>query len=59
MEEITKEWPAEFLVPVEQTELSDPDLIGSLVVTREEYDAPNNSWKKKKEEVHELNIASK
>jgi hypothetical protein len=59
MEEITKEWPAEFLVPVEQTELSDPDLIGSLVVTREEYDAPSKSWKKKKEEVQELNITSK
>jgi hypothetical protein len=59
MEEITKEWPAEFLVPFEQTQLSDPDLIGSPVVTREEYDAPNNSRKKKKEEVQELNIASK
>jgi hypothetical protein len=54
MEEITKEWPEEFLVPVEQTELSDPDLIGSPVVTREEYDAPNNSKKKKKEEVQEI-----
>jgi hypothetical protein len=28
MEEITKEWPAEFLVPVEDAELSDdPDII--------------------------------
>jgi hypothetical protein len=35
MEEITKEWLAEFLVPVEQTELSDLDLIESPVVTRE------------------------
>jgi hypothetical protein len=41
MEEITKEWPAEFLVPVEQTELSDPDIIGSPLVTREEYDGPS------------------
>jgi hypothetical protein len=40
MEEITKEWPAEFLIPVDQVELSDPDLIGSPVVTHEEYDAP-------------------
>jgi hypothetical protein len=55
MEEITKEWPEEFLVPVEHAELSDPDLIGSPVVTREEYDAPNSSRRKKKEEVHELN----
>jgi hypothetical protein len=59
MEEITKEWPAEFLVPVEQTELSDLDLIRSPVVTREEYDGPNNSRRKKKEEVQEMNNASK
>jgi hypothetical protein len=49
MEEITKEWIAEFLVPIEQTKLSDPDLIGSPVVTQEEYDGPRNSRKKKKE----------
>jgi hypothetical protein len=50
MEEITKEWPSEFLVPIEQTELSDPNLIGSLVVTREEYEGPSNKKKKKKKE---------
>jgi hypothetical protein len=33
MEEITKECPAEFLVPTEKTELSNPDLIGSPMVT--------------------------
>jgi hypothetical protein len=38
MEEITKEWPAEFLVPVEDAELSDPDIIGSPLVTRVEHD---------------------
>jgi hypothetical protein len=38
MEEITKEWPAKFLVPVEQTELSDPDIIGIPLVTQTEYD---------------------
>jgi hypothetical protein len=48
MEEITKECPVEFLAPVEQTELSGPDLIGSLVVTREEYDAPSSNKRKKK-----------
>jgi hypothetical protein len=58
MEEITKEWPAKFLIPVDQAELSDPDLIGSPVVTREEYDAPSSSRRKKKEEVQELNNAS-
>jgi hypothetical protein len=51
MEEITKEWPTEFLVSVEQSELSNPDLIGSHVVTREEYDGPGNSIRKKKEEA--------
>jgi hypothetical protein len=50
MEEITKEWPSEFLVPIEQTDLFDPNLIGSLVVTREEYEGPNNKKKKKKKE---------
>ena len=58
MEEITKEWPIEILVPVDQAELFDPDLIGSLMVTREEYDAPSSSRRKKKEEAQELNIAS-
>jgi hypothetical protein len=48
MEEITKEWPAEFLIPVDQAELSDPNLIGSPVVTREEYDAPSSSRRKKR-----------
>jgi len=57
MEEITKEWPAELLVPVKQTEIYDPELIGSPVVTQEEYDAPNSSKKTKKEEVQELNSA--
>jgi hypothetical protein len=57
MEEITKEWPVEFLIPVNQVELSDPDLIGSPMVTREEYDAPISSRRKKKEEVQELNNA--
>jgi hypothetical protein len=51
LEEITKEWPVELLIPVDQSELSDPDLIGSPVVTHEEYDAPNNSRKKNKEDV--------
>jgi hypothetical protein len=59
MEEIAKEFTVEFLVLIEQTELSDPYLIGSHVVTREEYDAPSSSRKKMKEEVQELNSASK
>jgi hypothetical protein len=59
MGEITKELPVEFLVPVEQTELFDPDLIGSPMVTREEYNRPCSAKKKKmKEEVQEINNAS-
>jgi hypothetical protein len=59
LEEITKEWPTEFLIPVDQAALSDPNLIGSLVVTREEYDAPSSSRKKKKEDVQEIHSTSK
>jgi hypothetical protein len=58
MEEITKEWPAELLILVNQAELSDPDLIGSHVVTPEECDAPSSSRRKKKEEVQEINSTS-
>jgi hypothetical protein len=54
MEEINKEWPKELLVPVNHVELYEPDLIGSPVVTREEYDAPSSSNKKKKEHVQEI-----
>jgi hypothetical protein len=59
MEEITKEWSVEFLVPVEQTELSDTDLIRSPIVTREEYDGPIRKRRKNKEEVQEMNNTSK
>jgi hypothetical protein len=33
MEEITKEWPVEFLVPVEDEKLSYLDIIRSSLVT--------------------------
>jgi hypothetical protein len=58
MKEITKEWPIEFLIPVDKEELSNPGLIESPMVTREDYDAPNNRRRKKKEEILELNNAS-
>jgi len=38
MEEITKEWPTKFLIPVEYAKLSDHDIIGSPLVTRVEHD---------------------
>jgi hypothetical protein len=39
--------------------LSDPNLIGSPVVTREDYNAPSSRKRKKKEYVQELSNASK
>jgi hypothetical protein len=60
MEEITKEWPAEFLVPVRDAELSDPDIIGSPLVTQTEYDGPSSTKKKKKkEEVQDIDSEEK
>jgi hypothetical protein len=38
MEEITKEWSKEFLIPVEDEKLSDLDIIGSPLVTQVEHD---------------------
>jgi hypothetical protein len=58
LDEITKEWPSMFLILVAKEELSNPNLIGSLVVTCEEYNAPNNSIRKNKEDVRELSSAS-
>jgi hypothetical protein len=57
LEEITKEWLVEFLIPVSKEELFDPTLIGRLVVTHEEYNAPNNSRRKKNKYVQELSSA--
>jgi hypothetical protein len=54
LEEITKEWPVEFLIPIAKAELSNPNLIGSLVVTHEEYNAPNSSKRNKNKDVQEL-----
>jgi hypothetical protein len=60
MEEITKEWLTKFLVPVEKTELSNPDIIGSPLVTRMEYDGPSSTKKKnKKEEVKDIDSEGK
>jgi hypothetical protein len=60
LEEITKEWLAEFLVPIEDAELSDPDLIESPMVTGTEYDGPSSAKKKKKkEEVHDIDSQEK
>jgi hypothetical protein len=60
MEDITKEWTAELLVLVGDVELSDPNLIGSPVVTQTEYDGPCSARKnKKKEEVEDIDNEEK
>jgi hypothetical protein len=59
LEEITKEWPVELLIPVDPVELSDPELIRTLVVTREGYDTPGTNRRKKTSEVQKLKNASK
>jgi hypothetical protein len=33
MEQVTKEWSAKFLAPIDDVELSDPNIIGSPLVT--------------------------
>jgi hypothetical protein len=59
MEEVTKEWLVDFLLPVGYAELSNPNLIGSPMVTRTEYDGPSSAKKKKKkEEVQDIDSAS-
>jgi hypothetical protein len=58
MEEITKEWPVELVIPIEQEELSNPNLIVSPMVNHEEYDAPNSRRRKKKEKAQELKSTS-
>jgi hypothetical protein len=60
MEEITKEWLVEFLVPMEDTDLSIPNIIESPLVTQNEYDAPSSTKrKKKKEEVQDIDSEEK
>jgi hypothetical protein len=52
MEETTKELPTEFLVLIEDAELSDVNIMGSPLVTRVEHVEQSNAKKKnKKEEV--------
>jgi hypothetical protein len=54
-----------FLVPVEDAELSDADIIGSLLVTRVEHAEQSSAKKKKKKievqiiEINEEDNASK
>jgi hypothetical protein len=55
MEDIIKESPEEFLVPIEDAELSNPEIIRSPLVTQIEYDGHSSEKKKKKrEEVQDI-----
>jgi hypothetical protein len=54
LEEITKEWLTELLIPINPEKLFDPNLIESPVVTRKEYDTPGSRRRNKKEEIQEL-----
>jgi hypothetical protein len=55
MEQITKEWLEEFLVPIDDAELFNTNLIGILLVNRVEY-ARKYSVKKKMKKVEVQNI---
>jgi hypothetical protein len=57
LEEITKEWPIDLLISVDPTELSNLELIESLVVTHEGYDTPRTRRRKKTKEVQKRNSA--
>jgi hypothetical protein len=50
MEQITKEWPEEFLVHVVDAKLSDIDIIGIPIVTRLEHVRQSSGTKKKKKQ---------
>jgi hypothetical protein len=51
LEEITKEWPAELLIPIYPTELFNLKLIKISVITCEGHDTPRTSRRKKTEDV--------
>jgi hypothetical protein len=51
LEEITKKWPVELLIPIDPIEMSDPKLIKIPMITREGNDTPRTSRRKKTEEV--------
>jgi hypothetical protein len=56
MEKITKEWKEEFLILVDDAELSDKNTIGSPMVTRVEHVRQSSGTKKKKKKEEFQNI---
>jgi hypothetical protein len=59
LEEITKDWSTELLIPADPTEMSDPEIIDSPETTHEARDLPGPSRRKKTEEVQNLSSALK
>jgi hypothetical protein len=55
LEEITKDWSADLLIPADPAEMSDPD---SPETTHKEHDTPGPNRMKKTEEVQDLSSAS-
>jgi hypothetical protein len=54
LEEITKDWSTDLLIPANLVEISDLELIGIAKTTHEEKDTPGPSRRKKTEEVQNL-----
>jgi hypothetical protein len=54
MEEITKESPTKFLIPMEYVDLSNPHIIEIPLVTRVEHDGQTSTKKKRKEDVQNI-----
>jgi hypothetical protein len=56
MEQITKECPEKFIVPLVDVELSDTNTIGNLIVTWVEHVKKSSGMKKnkKQEEVQDI-----
>jgi DNA-directed RNA polymerase specialized sigma subunit len=50
MEQIMKEWLVEFLVSIDDAELSNPDIIGIPLVTQFDHAGETSVEKKKKKE---------
>jgi hypothetical protein len=57
LDEITKDWSAELLIPTEPVEMSDPELDSSET-THKEHDTPGTSRRKNIAEVQDLSSAS-
>jgi hypothetical protein len=58
LEEITKDWSAELLIPTNPVEMSDLELISIPETTHEEKDTLGPSTRKKTKEIQNLSSAS-